>query len=66
MSSFHKMYRHYKRYDLPVQLSIRSNAVWCVSYPLLWRSWLTNSDNRLLHLSELEIFPVDKGCLFLL
>jgi hypothetical protein len=41
--------------SLPVQLSFRPNAVWCVSYQSLSRSWYTDLDYGLYCLPELEL-----------
>jgi hypothetical protein len=40
---------------LLVQPSIRPNAVWCVSYQLLSRSWHSGIEYGLFHLSDLKI-----------
>jgi hypothetical protein len=41
----------------PLKPHLRSIAVWCVSYLLLF--WRTNFDCRLLHLPDLEIGPTE-------
>jgi hypothetical protein len=42
--SFPQILRSLQRYSLQIQPSLRPNAVWCVSYQSLSRSWYTDLD----------------------
>jgi hypothetical protein len=53
--SFTGSFLHILRSNLPIQSSFGSNAVWCVSYQSLSRSWYTNVDYGLHRLPEPEL-----------
>jgi hypothetical protein len=53
--SFPQILRSLQRSSLPIQPSFTPNAVWCVSYQSLSRSWYTDLDYDSYRLPDLEL-----------
>jgi hypothetical protein len=54
-TAFTQMLRSLQRSSLPLQLSFKPNAVWCVWYQSLSRSWYTDLDYDSYRLPDLEL-----------